>query len=150
MKPREMLHRKLAQQTRQSQIDIRITRLREYPAIRGAAELTLRIAFRGADALELEDVEFVEEVEARQAEANHTFPEVEFGGCGVPGSVDDNFGLVAGVIENGEFGCGRGRGAADAADSDAVGSQYILREKLPVRGSRTNFFLLLELRHDPR
>jgi hypothetical protein len=119
MKPGIMLHRKLAQQTRQSQIHSRIAGLGEDPAVRGAAELAARIWLGHADALEFENVEFVEEVQALQAEADHALPEIEFFRGAIASGVDDDFGLVAGLVEDGEFGGWGWRGAFDAPDADS-------------------------------
>jgi hypothetical protein len=69
--------------------------------------------------LEFENVEFVEEVQALQTEADHALPEIEFLRGAVPGGVDDDFGLVAGLVEDGEFGGWRRRGAFDAPDADS-------------------------------
>jgi hypothetical protein len=119
MKPGIMLHRKLAQQARQSQIHSRIAGLGEDSAVCGAAELAARIWLGNADALEFENVEFVEKVQALQAEADHALPEIEFLRGAVPGGVDDDFGLVAGLVEDGEFGGWGWRGAFDAPDTDS-------------------------------
>jgi hypothetical protein len=69
--------------------------------------------------LEFENVEFVEKVQALQAEADHALPEIEFLRGAVPGGVDDDFGLVAGLVEDGEFGGWGWRGAFDAPDTDS-------------------------------
>jgi hypothetical protein len=81
--------------------------------------LAAGVGLGNSDALEFEDVEFVEQVEAREAEADHAFPESEFLGSPVAGSVDDDFGLVAGVVEDGEFGGWGWRGAFNAPDADS-------------------------------
>lgn len=81
--------------------------------------MTPWILFWYTNALELEDVEFVEKVLAGEAESDHAFPEVEFLGCSVAGGVDDDFGLVACEVEDCELCGGWGRGAFDTPYSNA-------------------------------
>ena len=55
-----------------------------------------------------------------------SFEEGVFGSSGVACGVDCDFGLVAALVEDGKFGCGRGRLAFDAPYTD---SGYVVSMK---------------------
>lgn len=70
--------------------------------------------------MELKDIKFIKDLEALEAEAYHTFVEVEFFGCTVASGVYDYFGLEACAVEDGEFSRGGWWTAFYAPYSDSV------------------------------
>ena len=70
--------------------------------------------------MELEDVEFVEDIESFETESEHALVQVEFLGCCVPGCVDDDFALVACAVEDCQLGGRWWWCAFDAPDAYSV------------------------------
>jgi hypothetical protein len=123
-----MLHCKLSEQTCESQIDLWVGAFGEYAQVSGASQLVSRIDLWDTDALELQDVESVVDAQAFQSEPDHALVEIEFLSRSVSSSIDDDLGLVACIVEDGELGRWRGRGAFDAPQANTGNhSQFRLR-----------------------
>ena len=70
--------------------------------------------------LEFQNVEFVQDTQPLQSEAYHALVQVKLFLGAVSGCVDDDFGLVAGLVEDGEFGGWWWGRAFDSPNADSA------------------------------
>jgi hypothetical protein len=96
-----VLHCEFSEEAGESDIYIWVASFCEDSAVCCAAQLTCWIGFRDTQALEFQNIEFVEKSEPFEPKSDHSFPEFELFRSTVACSVHHNLGLVACTIEYG-------------------------------------------------